>query len=62
MRESVWFLHVQVCVISYIQNFTNLYSSLYTTLLPSLPLKFSPPPPPPFPYLALIELALRRGP
>ena len=33
-------LHVQVCVISYIQNFTNLYSSLYTTLLPSRPLKF----------------------
>ena len=56
-------LHVQVCVISYIQNFTNLYSSLYTTLLPSHPLKFSPPPPPLFPYLAcLIELALRREP
>ncbi len=63
MRECVWFLHVQVCVISYIQNFTNLYSSLYTTLLPSHPLKFSPPPPPLFPYLAcLVELELRREP
>jgi hypothetical protein len=56
-------LHVQACVISYIQNFTHLSSSLYTTLLPSRPLKFSPPPPPLFPYLeCLIELGLCREP